>query len=308
MKAARILILLAIALAMAPIPAPGQRPALVRHVRVEISAGEFAAAEKLLANYAAGNGEDSAWIEAYSWLGRGKLERKEYAEAAIYATKTRKKALEMLPKRGLNSDFSLQLGLGNSIEVQAQVLNARHQKSEAVAFLQTELKQWRGSPLETRIRKNLNLVSLTGKPAPLLAMSEWLGAKPPALPSLKGKTVVLFFWAHWCSDCKRQAPALARLKRELGDKLVIIGPTQPYGYVAGGEEAPRAAELRYIDEIRQKFYGEIPGMTVPVSEANFTNWGASTTPTLVVIDPSGLVKLYHPGDLPYEELLPHVRG
>ena len=308
MRFAAILTVISAAVAVVPIPAPGQRPPIVRQVRAAVNAGEFTAADSLLADYSLRRGEDPAWIEAFSWVGRGQLDRKRYAEAAKNASKTREKALETLKKRSLKEDFSLEIALGNAIEVYAQVLDARSQKSEAVAYLQAEVTRWRGSPLETRVRKNLNLVSLKGKPAPPVSMSEWLGARPPAVHSLKGKTVVLFFWAHWCGDCKRQAPVLARLKRELGEKLVIIGPTQPYGYVAGGQEAPRAAELRYIDEIRGKFFSDIPGMTVPVSEDNFRNWGASTTPTLVVLDPAGVVKLYHPGDLSYEELLPHVRG
>jgi thioredoxin-related protein len=43
-------------------------------------------------------------------------------------------------------------------------------------------------------------------------------------------------------------------------------------------------------------------MPVPVSEENFKVYGASTTPTLVLIDRRGVVRLYHPGNLSYEEL------
>ena len=36
-------------------------------------------------------------------------------------------------------------------------------------------------------------------------------------------------------------------------------------------------------------------MSVPLSEQNFKNYGASTTPTLVLVDRQGIVRLYHPG-------------
>jgi thioredoxin-related protein len=49
--------------------------------------------------------------------------------------------------------------------------------------------------------------------------------------------------------------------------------------------------------------GEIP---VPVSEKNFQVYGVSTTPTLVLIDAAGVVRLYHPGKMNYEELAPRV--
>ena len=47
-------------------------------------------------------------------------------------------------------------------------------------------------------------------------------------------------------------------------------------------------------------------MSVPVSEESFKAWGASTTPTLALIDRLGIVRLYHPGRMTYEELAPKV--
>jgi thioredoxin-related protein len=41
---------------------------------------------------------------------------------------------------------------------------------------------------------------------------------------------------------------------------------------------------------------------VPVAKSNFDVYGASTTPTLVLIDRKGLISMYHPGVMPYEEL------
>jgi thioredoxin-related protein len=39
-----------------------------------------------------------------------------------------------------------------------------------------------------------------------------------------------------------------------------------------------------------------------VSAANFRRYGASTTPTLVLIDRTGRVAMYHPGRMTYDEL------
>ena len=43
-------------------------------------------------------------------------------------------------------------------------------------------------------------------------------------------------------------------------------------------------------------------MPVPLSQHNFKTYGASTTPTLVVINRAGQVAMYHPGAMTYEEL------
>ena len=138
-------------------------------------------------------------------------------------------------------------------------------------------------------------------------MTRYLGAKPTPVAQLKGKPVVLFFWAHWCPDCKKQAVVLERLRKENeAAGLVVVGPTQTYGYVAGGEDAAPAKEIPYIDEVRKQHYGSIQGMTVPVSDENFKAWGCSTTPTVALVDRKGIVTLYHPGAMSYEELAPHV--
>ncbi len=274
---------------------------LVREVRGAVAREDFDAARRAL-NGARGAGAVSPqWLEAYSWLARGYLNAKRYDEAEREAAATRSMALELLRSRKLDDERALPIALGASIEVHAQVLEARGQRSEAVAFLEEELRRWQDTSIVTRLRKNLNLISLVGKPAPELIVSESLGAPAPPLGSLRGKRVLLFFWAHWCGDCKSMIPALERIARE-HPALELIAPTQPYGYVAGGEEAPRAEEIRYIEQVRQKHYAQVPRMRFPVSERDFVTWGASTTPTLALIDEQGVVRMYHPGKMSYEEL------
>jgi hypothetical protein len=90
--------------------------------------------------------------------------------------------------------------------------------------------------------------------------------------------------------------------------LQVVGPTQRYGYVAGGEDATPAQEKPYIQSVYEKFYATIPGMTVPLSEENFKLYGSSTSPTLVLVDKQGLVRLYHPGRLSAEELASKIEA
>ena len=129
------------------------------------------------------------------------------------------------------------------------------------------------------------------------------------MSALRGHPVLLFFWAHWCPDCKAESPILADLDRIYGPKgLVIVGPTKLYGYVSRGEDAARAVEKPYIDKVRHQFYAGLANMPVPLSAANFQNYGASTTPTLVLLDGSGIVRYYHPGKVPEAELAAQIQA
>ncbi|HOK44380.1 MAG TPA: TlpA disulfide reductase family protein [Bryobacteraceae bacterium] len=277
--------------------------AIVADVRAAIARGDFALAEKHIETYRQANGVTAEMIEAHSWLGRGALAAKQFDKAEAYAAETRKLALEQLKNRKLDDDKYLPIALGASIEVQANVLAERGERSAAVAFLQRELEAWRDTSIRTRIQKNLNLLTLEGKPAPPLDIAEWLGPKPVPLNALKGRVVLLYFWAHWCPDCKALVPALVKLQSEYGGRgLTIVGPTQRYGYTRRGEEASPEEELKYIDEVRRSVYAGLKDMPVPVSEENFKQYGASTTPTLVLLDAEGIVRLYHPGLMSYEAL------
>jgi len=286
---------------------PAAAVSLVREVRAVASQGGFDEGERLVAAYRKANGVTPDLALAVSWLGRGALGVQDYVRAQRYADEAREAALELLETRGLDDEKKLPTALGASIEVEGQVLAERGQLSEAVAFLQDELERWRGTSIRARIQKNINLLSLEGKPAPPLELGDFVGARPESLADLRGKVRLLFFWAHWCPDCKREAPALARLQDEFGDRgLVIIGPTKLYGFARRGSEAAPEQERSYIDQLRREHYGAVSGMSVPVSEENFARYGSSTTPTIVLVDRQGIVRLYHPGGMTYDELAPRV--
>ncbi len=276
--------------------------AIVKDVRDAIAEEQFAKGDSLIAAYRLTNGVTSEMLEALSWLGRGALKLKQYPRAEAYAEQTHELVLAHLKKQPqLDVDIYLPIALGASIEVQAQVMAARNERDQAVLFLQKELKTYRATSIRQRLQKNIHLLSLEGKPAPALQFQQYLGPKPTTIAALKGKPVVLFFWAHWCGDCKYQGPILAKLRDEYKG-LAVVGPTRLYGYVAGGQDAPPAKELKYIDEVRKRHYSMLLDMPAPLDLETFLNYGSSTTPTLVVIDKTGIVRSYHPGVMTEAEL------
>jgi thiol-disulfide isomerase/thioredoxin len=276
---------------------------VVENVRTALAQNNFSAAEAQLNSYRSGNGVTPEYIEAYSWMGRAALDARDYDQAAAYAKQTSALAIEKLKQRPLDAEPHLPIALGAAIEVESQVLLARGQRAQAIAVLQTALRTYGGTSIRARLQKNLNLLSFVGKPAPVLREEQFLGSKPPVLAQLKGSPVLLFFWAHWCGDCKAEAPIITQLRTEFASKgLTVLGPTRLYGYTAQVENAAPSDELAYIDAVRHRFYAGLLDMPVPISKYNFDVYGASTTPTLVLLDRTGKVAMYHPGVLPYEQL------
>jgi len=273
---------------------------IVDNVRIALMQNNFAAAEAQLNSYRSQRGVDAEYLEAYSWLGRAALDAGQYDQAAANAKETKALALEQLKQRPLDAEPHLPIALGAALEVQSQVLAARGQRTQAIALLQSALRTYGNTSIHDRLQKNLNLLSFQGKIAPALKEDQFLGEN---LPSLKGSPVLLFFWAHWCADCKAEAPIIAQLRAEFAGKgLKVVGPTRFYGYTAQIEHASAADELRYIDAVRHRFYSGLLDMPVPINTRNFEVYGASTTPTLVLLDRAGKVAMYHPGALPYDQL------
>jgi thiol-disulfide isomerase/thioredoxin len=287
--------------------AAAQPSPLVTEVRGAIKANDLPKAAAIVASFRKAQGITPEMLEALSWVGRGALAAGDLNQAERVARETYDLSAGLLKSRPLDQETRLPIALGAAIEVLGQAQAQRNARTEALVFLQREFKTYERTSMAKRIQKNINLISLEGQSAPALDLTEYLGPAPPALASLKGKVVLLFFWAHWCSDCKSQGPILAALAEKYRSRgLVVLAPTQRFGYVAGGKDAPADEELRYIDQVRQQFYPVLAGQPVPMSEANHLRYGVSTTPTLVLVDRAGVIRLYNPGRLTMEQLEPKI--
>lgn len=276
---------------------------VVEDTRTALDAYNFSGAEAGLQAYRTQHGVTPEYVEAYSWMARAALKNRQYDQALAYARQTKTDAQAQLKTRKLDADEHLPTALGAAYEVEAQADVAQGRKAEAVELLRAALRTYGTTSIRARLQKNLNALTLPGSTAPELEVVKSLGAKSPTLSQLRGKPVLLFFWAHWCADCKADAPVIAQLKQDYAKQgLAVIGPTRYYGYTAQIEHATPQQELPYIEAVNKQFYAGLKDMPVPVSAANFDRYGASTTPTLVLIDRAGKVAMYHPGAMTYEQL------
>lgn len=276
---------------------------IVDDVRGALAQGNFTVADQELQEYRAHHSVTPEYLEALSWLARACASGNQMGAAEAFAKQTETFARQLLAKRPLDAEPHLPIALGAAIEVQAEALVAAGRQVQAAALLKRSLAEFGKTSIGSRLQKNLNLLGMSGRPAPALQFSEYLGSKPVALSQLKGSPVLLFFWAHWCVDCKAEVPIITRVRQEFAPQgLVVIGPTQLYGYAAQGNDATPVQERAYIEAVRQRYYATLLDMPVPLSKQNFNVYGASTTPTLVVLNRAGQVAMYHPGAMAYEDL------
>ena len=76
--------------------------------------------------------------------------------------------------------------------------------------------------------------------------------------------------------------------------LAIVAATRLYGTGEGSQEVGPEDERRHIAKVLAEQYAAVPGLPVPVDTETMVRYGASATPTFVLVDREGIVRLYEP--------------
>ena len=274
---------------------------LVRIVRLKLSAGDLASGAAAAEEYKKKSGVDAEYLDAVGWLARGAQMLNQPDAAAAYVAELRREIREEKP--------DLIIPFGAAIEVEGKLRAAREGRGSALRFLEEEFARAKDTALRSRIRKNINLLSLEGQPAPELNSANFAGPEPARLAALKGKPVLLFLWAHWCGDCKAQAATLSRvLEKYRGQGLVMIAPTRLYGTGAGDKPATPAEEKAHVEKVWKELYPGLEGVSIPIDTETMVRYGVSATPTFVLINRNGVVRLYTPTRLSEAELSQRIEA
>jgi thiol-disulfide isomerase/thioredoxin len=99
---------------------------------------------------------------------------------------------------------------------------------------------------------------------------------------LRGKVVLVNFWATWCPPCRAEIPDLIKLQDKYRDQLVVLGISE--------DEAPIPTVQAFVDEQRMNYP---VAMTTPELRKIFR--GVSALPTTFVIDRDGKIAQKHVG-------------
>lgn len=143
-------------------------------------------------------------------------------------------------------------------------------------------------PAARNARADLRALEVIGKPAPELEIARWFPDDPKPLSSLRGRPVLLVFWATWCPHCRRAMPGIADKYERFRDRgLEVIAVTR---HSRGQTDAD---VTRYIEEKGIPF-----PVAVDAGGVTSRRYGVSGIPAAALIDRTGkVVWRNHPAQL-----------
>ncbi|HEY0458993.1 MAG TPA: TlpA disulfide reductase family protein [Pyrinomonadaceae bacterium] len=211
------------------------------------------------------------------------------------------KALEDLQKTGVFVESTGIYYLAVNERIKYLVETGR--KPEAMRFYKDALaavarsfksKAWQDE-LSQRLEAREKHYRILGETAPGLPdVDRWLTSEPKKFADLRGRVVLLDFWATWCGPCFAAFPALARLSQKFEkDGLVVLGVTRYYG-TADGVQVSENKEIEFLEKLKKE--NNLPYDFVVGKEfSNQEAYGVKALPTTVIIDRKGVVRYVEPG-------------
>jgi cytochrome c biogenesis protein CcmG/thiol:disulfide interchange protein DsbE len=134
---------------------------------------------------------------------------------------------------------------------------------------------------------------VVNQPAPHFALTS-LGGKRIVSADLKGKPVVLNFWASWCAECRTEHPDLLRAWRTFAPQGVT--------FVGIGYQDGKSAAQSWI----RKYQAPWTQLTDP-NQHTAIEFGVSGVPETYLIDRHGIIRFHSIGPVTWSVLNREIR-
>lgn len=220
-------------------------------------------------------------------------------------------------------EFQTRIRLGMTLTdiylARDQIEAARTLLAEEAAFADkiSQIMAATGTPIQKRaaasgslqVRDRAAQVALLGQMAPEISVKTWVHGGPVVLERLRGRVVLLEFWATWCKPCQEMFPKLNLLHdQQASTGLEIVALTRHYLAYRGTPEAVNE-ELQLIrttvSQHEVRFH-----VGVGEDERLQAIYGANGLPTAILVDRQGIVRYAGPGaeDKAFNDVLQDCLG
>lgn len=181
---------------------------------------------------------------------------------------------------------------GSIATAKAQFFMEQKKKDQAIATLDAALKELTpDGPMAKRIASSRTQFAILDTLSPALEAEKMYG-EYKSIEALKGKVVILDFFAHWCGPCIRSFPDMKALYDANKDKgLEMIGVTTYYGYYKD-ENREKRDMAKDVEFAKMADFMKEHNMNWPVvytARESYAPFGVSGIPHVVVIGRDGRV-------------------
>jgi thiol-disulfide isomerase/thioredoxin len=180
---------------------------------------------------------------------------------------------------------------GHIYENLAAIEKEKGNLKKAIEILEKAVGQIKSPRAKKTLESSLKQMKMLNNPAPEINAEHWINSKALTLSALKGKAVIIDFWATWCSPCLKVIPILRKTFNQYKDKgLMVIGFTRVYGSYSDDIQSKGKVSA---DEERTliKEFIERHKITYPIAVADggaiFDAYNISFIPTMILIDKNG---------------------
>lgn len=190
------------------------------------------------------------------------------------------------------------------------LLEQSGKQKEAGEFHQRVLKEDFDAPSPARdaYQAELRATRLIGTAAPELTAARWLENGPLKLSDLRGKVVLLDFWAMWCAPCVAAFPHYRKLQSDYAAQgFQVIGVTRFFGRSDEKDDLNREQEWQALQAFKRKHQLNYPLVAGKLDDvADEERYGVTGLPTAILIDRQGRVRELRRGGGNYRQLARRV--